>query len=99
METIGFIGLGIMGAPMAGHLLDAGYTVVTTDHRSPPPADLVAKGLKTVSGNRAVAQAADIVITMVPDTPQVDEVLFGDEGVALGLSKGKLAIDKIGRAS
>lgn len=93
MEKIGFIGLGIMGAPMAGHLLDAGYTVVTTDHRSPPPADLVAKGLKTVSGNRAVAQAADIVVTMVPDTPQVDEVLFGDDGVASGLSKGKLVID------
>jgi 2-hydroxy-3-oxopropionate reductase len=93
MEKIGFIGLGIMGAPMAGHLLDAGYTVVTTDHRSPPPADLVAKGLKTVSGNRAVAQAADIVVTMVPDTPQVDEVLFSDDGVASGLSKGKLVID------
>src|SRR5690606_4929682 len=93
METIGFIGLGIMGSPMAGHLLNAGYTVVTTDHRSKPAADLVAKGLKTVTGNAAVAQAADIVITMVPDTPQVDEVLFGENGVASGLSKGKLVID------
>ncbi len=93
MEKIGFIGLGIMGAPMAGHLLDAGYTVVTTDHRSRPAAGLVAKGLKTVTGNDAVAQAADIVITMVPDTPQVDEVLFGENGVASGLSKGKLVID------
>ncbi len=93
MQTIGFIGLGIMGAPMAGHLLDAGYPVVTTDHRSSPPAELVSKGLKTVTGNDAVARAADIVILMVPDTPQVEEVLFGDRGVAEGLSKGKLVVD------
>jgi 2-hydroxy-3-oxopropionate reductase len=93
METIGFIGLGIMGAPMAGHLLDAGYSLVASDHRSKPPADLVAKGLKIVSGHAAVARAADIVILMVPDTPQVEEVLFGDNGVAEGLSQGKLVID------
>ncbi|MHB9364383.1 2-hydroxy-3-oxopropionate reductase [Mesorhizobium sp. LNJC403B00] len=93
METIGFIGLGIMGAPMAGHLLDAGYTVVASDHRSKPPADLVAKGLRSITGHAAVAKAADIIITMVPDTPQVAEVLFGDNGVASGLSKGKLVID------
>ena len=55
---IGFIGLGIMGAPMAGHLLDAGYAVVASDHRGKPPADLLAKGLKTVSGHAAVAEAA-----------------------------------------
>ncbi|TIV63410.1 MAG: 2-hydroxy-3-oxopropionate reductase [Mesorhizobium sp.] len=93
METIGFIGLGIMGAPMAGHLLDAGYPVVASDHRSQPPADLVAKGLKSVAGHDAVAEVADIIITMVPDTPQVADVLFGENGVAAGLSKGKLVID------
>ena len=93
METIGFIGLGIMGAPMAGHLLDAGYHVIASDHRSKPPADLVAKGLKTVTGHDAVAKAADIIVTMVPDTPQVADVLFGENGVAGGLSKGKLVID------
>jgi 2-hydroxy-3-oxopropionate reductase len=93
METIGFIGLGIMGAPMAGHLLDAGYTVLTSDHRSKPPADLVARGLKAVTGSAAVARVADIVILMVPDTPQVEEVLFGENGVASGLSSGKLVID------
>lgn len=93
MEKIGFIGLGIMGAPMAGHLLDGGYTVITTDHRSAAPKDLVAKGLKTVKGNRAVAEAADIIITMVPDTPQVSDVLFGENGAGEGLSKGKLFID------
>jgi 2-hydroxy-3-oxopropionate reductase len=93
MDTIGFIGLGIMGAPMAGHLLDAGYSVVTSDHRGAPPADLVAKGLKAVTGSHAVAKAADIIITMVPDTPQVEEVLFGENGVASSLSRGKLVID------
>jgi 2-hydroxy-3-oxopropionate reductase len=93
MEIIGFIGLGIMGAPMAGHLLDAGYSVISTDHHAPLPADLVAKGLKAAAGSAAVAMAADIVITMVPDTPQVEEVLFGENGVASGLSKGKLVID------
>jgi 2-hydroxy-3-oxopropionate reductase len=93
MEKIGFIGLGIMGAPMAGHLLDAGYEVVAADHRSKPPADLIANGMKTVSGHDEVARAADIVVTMVPDTPQVSEVLFGEKGVADGLSRGKLVID------
>src|SRR5688572_29697335 len=93
MQTIGFIGLGIMGAPMAGHLLDAGYPVVTSSHRKPPPAELISKGLKAVVGHGAVAQAADIIITMVPDTPEVEEVLFGENGVAAVLSKGKLVID------
>ncbi|MDW6023854.1 2-hydroxy-3-oxopropionate reductase [Mesorhizobium sp. BAC0120] len=93
METIGFIGLGIMGAPMAGHLLDAGYAVFSSEHRKPLPAELVARGLKAVRGHDSVARAADIVITMVSDTPQVAEVLFGDKGVAQGLSPGKLVID------
>lgn len=93
MEKIGFIGLGIMGAPMAGHLLDAGYTVITTDRRSAPPAELTAKGIKVVASNKAVAEAADIVIAMVPDTPHVGDVLFGEDGVAAGLSKGKLFVD------
>lgn len=93
MEKIGFIGLGIMGAPMAGHLLDAGYEVVASSHRKPPPAELVSKGLRAAHGHDAVARAADIVITMVPDTPQVKEVLFGENGVAEGLSSGKLVVD------
>ena len=82
-----------MGAPMAGHLLDAGYAVVASDHRGAPPKALLDKGLKTVSGLDAVARAADIVITMVPDTPQVADVLFGERGIAAGLSAGKLVID------
>nr|MBA3448201.1 NAD-binding protein [Pseudaminobacter sp.] len=93
MEIIGCIGLGIMGAPMAGHLLDAGYEVVASNHRSKPPAELVAKGLKTVAGHAELAQTSAIIIIMVPDTPQVAEVLFGEKGVSEGLTKGKLVID------
>jgi 2-hydroxy-3-oxopropionate reductase len=94
MEKIGFIGLGIMGNPMAGHLLAAGYSVVTTDHFTAAPQALVDKGLKTVKGNTAVADAADIIITMVPDTPHVADVLFGgNDSLAAGLKKGKLVID------
>jgi len=94
MEKIGFIGLGIMGNPMAGHLLAAGYSVVTTDHFTAAPKALVEKGLTTVKGNKAVAAAADIIITMVPDTPHVADVLFGgDDSLSAGLSKGKLVID------
>jgi 2-hydroxy-3-oxopropionate reductase len=93
VESIGFIGLGIMGEPMAGHLLDAGYTVFASDHRKPLPAELAAKGLKAVHGHDAVARAADVIITMVPDTPQVEDVLFGERGVGEGLTPGKLVID------
>ena len=93
MDSIGFIGLGIMGAPMAANLLDAGYNVTTSDHRSKPPESLRAKGIATVNGHDAVARAADIVIIMVPDTPQVAEVLFGESSVGEGLSPNKLVID------
>jgi 2-hydroxy-3-oxopropionate reductase len=93
MERIGFLGLGIMGAPMAGHLLSAGYSVASAVNRTPPKAELVAKGLTVLDSPRAVAAASDIIITMVPDTPQVGEVLFGENGVASGLTRGKLVID------
>ena len=93
MTTIGFIGLGIMGAPMAGHLIDAGHKVVTHTHRSPVPDDLKAKGVENLSTLKAVAEAADVIIMIVPDTPQVEEVLFADNGIAAGLSHGKLVID------
>jgi 2-hydroxy-3-oxopropionate reductase len=93
MTNIGFIGLGIMGAPMAGHLIAGGHAVSTSTHHKPAPAELVAKGLAAKPTPKAVAQAADIIITMLPDTPQVEEVLFGAEGVAAGLAKGKLVID------
>ncbi len=93
MTTIGFIGLGIMGAPMAGHLADGGHKIVTKTHRASVPDDLKAKGVEELASLKAVAEAADVIIMIVPDTPQVDEVLFGADGIASGLSAGKLVID------
>lgn len=89
---LGFIGLGIMGAPMAGHLVAAGHTVfVHTRGRVPPTiADSRATLCTTACG---VAERADIVFTMVPDTPDVEAVLFGPHGVAEGLGTGKTVVD------
>ena len=93
MTDIGFIGLGIMGRPMVGHLLDGGDTVVSAVHRTPAPEELIDKGLVVVDTAREMAARTDIVITMVPDTPQVEAVLFGAGGVAEGLAAGKTVVD------
>ena len=90
--NIGFIGLGVMGAPMAGHLLAGGHTLHVFS-RSGAPAQLLAQGAKPGANPTEVARAADIVVLMVPDTPDVEKVLFGENGVAAGLSKGKAVID------
>jgi 2-hydroxy-3-oxopropionate reductase len=89
---LGFIGLGIMGAPMCGHLLAAGYTVFAHS-RSGVPSALQQAGAQACSGAREVAHAADIVFLMLPDTPDVQAVLFGASGVAKGLAPGKLVVD------
>lgn len=89
---IGFIGLGVMGRPMAGHLIAAGHEVFL--HRVKEASQhLVEAGGKALDSAKAVAEAADIVILMVPDTPDVEKVLFGEAGVAEGLASGKLVID------
>ena len=93
MERIGFLGVGIMGSPMAGHLLDAGCQVATSVNRTEPSGELKGKGLKVLASPREVTAASDIIITMLPDTPQVESVLFGEHGVASGLTEGKLVID------
>ena len=90
---IGFIGLGIMGAPMAGHLLAGGHTVISAVHNTQPTKELFDAGLKVVDNFSKVAEETEIIIIMVPDTPQVEEVLFSETGVAAGLSTGKLVID------
>jgi 2-hydroxy-3-oxopropionate reductase len=81
---IGFIGLGIMGTPMAGHLLKAGHQLFVHT-RSQVPAAVAEAGATACPNARAVAESADIIITMVPDTPDVEAVLFGANGVAEGL--------------
>jgi 2-hydroxy-3-oxopropionate reductase len=89
---IGFIGLGIMGAPMAGHLRAAGHELFVNT-RSKVPAALTDAGAVACATPAQVAQRADIVFTMVPDTPDVQKVLFGENGVASGLSKGRTVVD------
>ncbi|ACB33392.1 2-hydroxy-3-oxopropionate reductase [Leptothrix cholodnii SP-6] len=89
---LGFIGLGIMGAPMAGHLLAAGHELFVHT-RSAVPAALGAAGAVACASGAEVAQRADVVFTMVPDTPDVQKVLFGENGVASGLSAGKTVVD------
>lgn len=89
---IGFIGLGVMGRPMAGHLIDAGHTL-HINRVKPVSQFLVEKGGKAVPTPKAVAEASEIVILMVPDTPDVELVLFGPDGVADGLRPGSLVID------
>jgi 2-hydroxy-3-oxopropionate reductase len=90
--SIGFIGLGIMGAPMAGHLVAAGHTVYVNT-RSKVPGELLNSAAVVCSNPGEVASKAEIIITMVPDTPDVEKVLFGEGGVASSLSKGKIVID------
>jgi 2-hydroxy-3-oxopropionate reductase len=90
---IGFIGLGIMGRPMAGHLLAAGHRLAVVQHRSPLPAELLEQGATACGSSREVAEHSEIVILMVPDTPDVERVLFGADGVAEGLSPGKIVVD------
>ena len=92
MSTIGFIGLGIMGRPMAGHLLAGGHTLFVHDLGPVAPA-LLEAGATACNSGREVAQRAEIVITMVPDTPHVEAALFGPGGVAEGLSPGKVVVD------
>ena len=92
MSNIGFIGLGIMGKPMAANLIKGGHTLFLHS-RSGVPQELTAAGGKSCASAKEVAQKADIIITMVPDTPDVEKVLFGASGVAEGLSKGKIVVD------
>lgn len=92
MTTLGFIGLGIMGKPMAGHLIAAGHTV-HLHTKSAVPEELLRAGGKACASAREVAQKADIVFLMLPDTPDVEAVLFGENGVASGLTPGKAVVD------
>ena len=89
---LGFIGLGIMGTPMAGHLRAAGHQLAVNTH-GPVPEALVSAGVVTCANGKEVAQQSDIVFIMVPDTPDVAKVLFGENGVAAGLAAGKTVVD------
>lgn len=89
---LGFVGLGIMGTPMAGHLIAAGHTVFIST-RSKVPDELAKSAAILCASPAEVAKQADIIITMVPDTPDVEKVLFGEQGIAAGLTQGKIVVD------
>ncbi|MBB4093275.1 2-hydroxy-3-oxopropionate reductase [Ochrobactrum pecoris] len=93
MAKIGFIGLGIMGKPMARHLQDAGHELFTSKHIVPTHKELLDNGMQILDTPKDVAAHCDTTILMLPDTPQVAEVLFGENGAAEGLGKGKTLID------
>jgi 2-hydroxy-3-oxopropionate reductase len=92
MSKVGFIGLGIMGAPMAGQLIKNGHELFLAS-RTAVPAGLTAAGGQACENAKQVAQKVDVVIIMVPDTPDVEKVLFGPNGAAEGLSPGKTIVD------
>lgn len=92
-ERIGFIGLGVMGKPMAHNLLKAGYPLIVQNHRQAVSDELVALGARSAEHPREVAAQSDVVITMLPDAPQVEAVIAGPEGVLAGAHVGLVVID------
>jgi len=93
MTTIAFIGLGIMGEPMAAHLVDAGHDVVGFNRSRPPVDRLVEHGGRGADSVAEAVTEAEVVITMVPDSPDVEEVSFGDDGIYRNAKPGTLHID------
>ena len=93
MAKIGFIGLGIMGKPMAKNLLKAGHEVVVYDIVPAGVADLVAAGAKAAATSKAVAEQCNFIITIVPNSPHVKAAVLGPNGVAEGAKKGALVVD------
>src|SRR6478736_4858988 len=93
METIGFIGLGLMGRPMAKNLLKAGYPVIAHSRSQGPVDDVVASGATRAASPAEVARQANRFITMVPDSPDVELVLEGPDGVFSAMQRGTIVID------
>ncbi|HAB85125.1 MAG TPA: 2-hydroxy-3-oxopropionate reductase, partial [Pseudomonas sp.] len=93
MAKIGFIGTGIMGKPMAINLQKAGHQIFLSQHHDQAPAELTEAGAIGLANPQEVAQEAEFIIVMVPDTPQVEDVLFRADGVAAGVGAGKVVID------
>ena len=93
MAKLGFTGLGIMGKPMVGHLLDAGHTVHVYDVVPEAVKEMASKGAVACGSNKEVAQKSEITFIMVPDTPDVEAVLFGKDGVTEGVRPGSIVVD------
>jgi 2-hydroxy-3-oxopropionate reductase len=93
MAKLGFIGLGIMGKPMAGHLVKVGHEVSVYDLNPASVQELVSKGGLSCKSNKEIGQKADIIFIIVQDTPDVEAVLFGKEGLTEGLKPGSIVVD------
>lgn len=93
MKKLGFIGLGNMGKPMATNLVKAGYPLTVHDLRPEPVKELVAAGATATDSPREVAEKSEIVVTIVTSSPQVEQVMFGPNGVLAGLKSGAIIID------
>ncbi len=92
-DTVGFVGLGIMGKPMAKNLMDAGHELVVFNRTREKAEELAGDGATVAGSPREVAERSDVVITMLPDSPQVEEVLTGEDGVLEGIKEGALVVD------
>ena len=92
-QTVGFIGLGIMGRPMAKNLLKAGYPLVVHSRSQGPVEELVAAGAKRASSSREIAGQTDVLITMLPNSPDVEQVALGPDGIVEGARKNLLYLD------
>jgi len=90
---VGFIGLGIMGKPMSKNMLKAGYDLVVMDHQQAPVDELVAAGAASADSPKAVAEQAEIIITMLPNSPHVKQVVLGENGIIEGAKPGTVVID------
>ncbi len=92
-DTVGFIGLGIMGKPMAKNLIEAGHELIVYNRTQEKAEELAGDGATVAGSPREVAERSDVVITMLPDSPQVEEVLTGEAGVLEGIEEGTLIVD------
>jgi 2-hydroxy-3-oxopropionate reductase len=90
---IGFVGLGIMGKPMAKNLVKAGFELTVHDRAEAPVAELVAAGARAAASGREVAEASEIVITMLPNSPHVKAAVLGERGILEGMRAGKILVD------
>ena len=93
MSTIAFIGLGIMGAPMSKHLINAGHTVIGFNRSRGPVEQLVSAGGKGANSVAEAVQEADVTITLVPDSPDVEELALGEDGIYANARRGSIHID------
>lgn len=93
IHKLGFVGLGIMGKPMARNLLKAGFSLTVHSRSRPPVDELVSEGASRADSPRACAAGQDAVVTMLPDSPDSEKVVLGDDGVLAGASKGAVVID------